>query len=234
VRRLHLSWRQIAGRPMSDRQPSSPAAFLGADHPLVGVVDLRNALRRQSLATAPVVLAGTIGFTIGAQWGLPLLIAAALVQLLLAAAFALLAVLQQALAWDLIVEGRGHLPIPSLARELRRVQRPSQKASLARELEDLVQQAERWPMRRSTLRPIFDPRQIRAEAAELRLIGALLQSGPVGVRGVAHVERLLRLGDSSLYRREPDGLHRELKSICTELTRTDPSSQTRPDQLASR
>jgi hypothetical protein len=217
-----------AGSPahLPDRQPSPrAAAFLGGDHPLVRVVDLRNALRRQSLVSAAAVLIGTIGFASGARWGLPVLIAAAIVQFLISLAFALLALLQQTLVWDLIIEGRGDLPLPSLARELRRLQRPREHARLARDLEQLVQQAERWPMSRPTLRPIFDPRQIRAEAPELRLIGALLHSGSVDVRGVAHVERLLRLGDSPLYRREPDELHRELKSICTELTRTNPSAR---------
>src|SRR5262249_45313280 len=152
-------------------------------------------------------------------WGLPLLSIAAVLELVLSVAYALLAVLQQALAWDLIVEGRGDLPLPALARERLRLQCQRRRVGLARELEELVQVAERWPMTRPTLRPIFDPRQIRAEAPELRLISALLQSGTVDVRGVARVERLLRLGVSSLYRREPDELHGELKRICTELTR---------------
>jgi hypothetical protein len=208
-------------RLFSRRQPSSPAALLGVDHPFVRVVDRREALLRQSLATVPAVLTGTIAFIVGARWGLVLLIAAALVQLLLAAVFAVLALLQQALAWELIIEGRGDLALPSLARELRRLQHPRRRAALARALEDLVRQAERWPMSRPTLRPIFDPGQIRPQAPQLRLIGALLNCEPVDVRGVAHVQRLLRLGDSPLYGREPDELHRELETICTELTRTD-------------
>jgi hypothetical protein len=217
--------RATSPSPSPNRQSSSPAAFVGTDHPFVRVVEVRSALRRQSLATAAVVLIGIVGFASGQRWGPPLLIAAAIVQFLLGAAFTLLALLQQALVWDLIIEGRGDLPLPSLARERRRLQRPSRRAGLARELEDLVRQAERWPRSRPTLRPIFDPRQIRAEAPELRSVGALLHSGPVDLRGVARVERLLRLGDSPLYGRKLDELHRELKSICAELTRTRPSAR---------
>jgi len=210
---------------MPDRQAFSPAGLLGANHPFVRVIDVRGALRRQSLATALAILIGIGGFASDEAWGLPLLSIAAVVQLVLSVAYALLAVLQQALAWDLIVEGSGDLPLPALARERLRLQCRRRRVGLARELEELVQVAERWPMTRPTLRPIFDPRQIRAEAAELRLIGARLHAGSIDVRGVARVERLLRLGDSPLYRLESGELQRELKSISAELTRTDTSAR---------
>jgi len=57
-----------------------------------------------------------------------------------------------------------------------------------------VQTAERWPTLLPTARPVFDPRQIRTAAPELRAIASLLRSSPVDARGVALVERLLTSG----------------------------------------
>jgi hypothetical protein len=225
MKRPHLtSWRPIAGRPAPGGEPSA-SAVLGANHPLVRVVDLRRDLRRQSLVTAAAVLVGTIGLARSASWGLPLLVAAAIVQLVLGAAIGLLALLQQERARDLIIAGRGELPLPALERERRRLQRPRRRAGLAHALEDLVQTAERWPTLLPTARPVFDPRQIRTAAPELRAIAALLRSSPVDARGVALVERLLTSGGSPLYDREPAELRRALERIRAELDRADPAAR---------
>jgi hypothetical protein len=174
-------------------------------------------MRRQSLVTAVAIVTGTVGFAFGTRWGLPVLIAAALIQLVLAAGIALLAQLQRERALDLIIEGRGDLPLPALQRERRRLQRPKRRASLAHALEDFAQTAERWPTLLPSARPVFDPCQIRAASPELRAIAALLRSSAVGVRGLASVERLLTRGDSPLYGRERDELRRALERILAEL-----------------
>jgi hypothetical protein len=154
---------------------------------------------------------------------MPLLIAAGIVQLGLGLGLALLAQLQRERARELIIAGRDALPLRALERERRRLQRPRRRAGLADALEDLVRAAERWPRIISTARPVFDPRQVRAAASELRAIAARLRASTVAVRAVARVERLLTSGNSPLYGREPEALRHELRRINAEFDRADPA-----------
>ena len=226
MRRPHLSLRRpITGQPVPARAPCSAAELLGSNHPLVRGNELRADLWRQSLVTAAAVVFGAIGAASGRGWSLPLLVAAAIVQLGLGVGLALLTQLQRERARELIIAGRGGLPLPALERELRRLQRPRRRAGLADALEDLVRSAERWPRILPTARPVFDPRHVRAAAAELRAIAARLRAGTVAVRAVARVERLLTSGASPLYGREPEALRHELTRIHAELDRRDPAAR---------
>jgi len=226
MRRPHITLlRRIGEHAAPGGEAPSATEILGANHPLVRVVDLRRDMRRQSLATVVAVVIGMVGLAFGTRWGLPLLIAAALIQLVLAAGIALLAQLQHERALDLIIEGLDGLPLPALERERRRLQRPRRRASLAHALEDLVRTAERWPTLLPSARPVFDPRQIRAVSAQLRAIAALLRSSAVDARGLALVERLLTSGASPLYDREPAELRRALERIRAELDRADPAAR---------
>jgi hypothetical protein len=234
MRRPHLILRRpVSGQPVPGPQPRSPAELLGPNHPLVRGHELRGDLWRQSLVTAAAVLLGAIGAASGRVWGLPLFIAAGIVQLGLGVGLALLAGLQRERARELIIAGRGGLPFSTLERELRRLQRPRLRAGLGAALEDLVGAAERWPRIVPTARPVFDPRQVRAEAAELRAIAARLRASTVAVRAVARVERLLTSGASPLYGREPEALRHELMRIRAELDGAD-RGQTMPREPAHR
>jgi hypothetical protein len=103
------------------------------------------------------------------------------------------------------------------------LQSPRRAAALAEALEDLVQEAEHWRPVLPGLRPILDPRQVRAAAAELRAIAARMRVGAPPLSAVARVERLLASGDSALYDREPGALHQELARIQADLERSDPT-----------
>lgn len=234
MRRPHLSLpRPIAGQSVPAGPPCSAAELLGQNHPLVSGARLRSDLLRQSLVTAAAVLLGAIGAASGRGWGLRLLVAAAIVQLGLGIGLALLARLQRERARELIIAGRVGLPLPALERERRRLQRPRRRAGLADALEELVQAAERWPTLVPTARPVFDPRQVRAAAAELGAIAARLRASTVAVGAVARVERLLTSSASPLYGREPEELRHELMRIHTELDRADPAG-TAPQGAARR
>ena len=214
-------------------QPCSAAELLGSNHPLVRGHELRGDLWRQSLVTAAAVVFGAIGAASGRGWGLLLLVAAVIVQLGLGIGLALLVQLQHERARELIIAGRGGLPLPALEREWRRLQRPRRRAGLADALEELVRAAERWPRIIPTARPVFDPCQVRAAAAELRAIAAHLRASTVAVCAVARVERLLTSGASPLYGREPEALRHELMRIHAELDRANPA-QTLPREAAHR
>jgi hypothetical protein len=131
--------------------------------------------------------------------------------------------LQRERARELIIAGRGGLPLPVLERERRRLQRPRRRGDFADALEDLVRAAERWPRIVPTVRPVFDPRQVRAAAPDLCAIAARLRASAVAVRAVARVERLLTSGASPLYGREAEALRHELMRIHVELDRADPA-----------
>jgi len=173
--------------------------------------------------TAAAVLVGAIGAASGRGWGLPLLVAAGIVQLGVGVGLALLAQLQRERARELIIAERDGLPLPALQREVRRLQRPRARAGLADALEDLVRAAERWARIVPTARPVFDPCQVREAAPELRAIAARLRASTVAVRAVARVERLLTSGASPLYGPEPEALRHELMRIHAELDRSDPA-----------
>jgi hypothetical protein len=208
------------------RQPSSsPAELLGPNHPLARGEEFRRDLWRQSLLTAAALLLSAIATASGRSWGLPFLIALAIVQLALVLVLALHALLQRERARELIIDGRISLPLPVLEREQRRLQARRRAADLAVVLEDLVSESERWRPVFPSLRPIVDPRQVRAAAAELHAIAARLLVGDAPVQAVARVERLLASGDSALYDQEPEALRQELRRIQTDLERSHPSER---------
>lgn len=222
MRRPHLTLRrQIGAHRMPAQHPLSPAAFLGTNHPLVRGNELRRDLWRQLVVTAAALLLGAIGTASGQGWGLPLLAAAGVVQVGVGVGLFLLAQLQRERVRELIIAGRGGLPLPALERERRLLQRPRRRAALADALEDLVRAAVRWPRIVPTARPVFDPRVVRAAAAELRALASRLRATTADARAIALVERLLTSGASPLYGREPDELRHELMRIHAELDRAD-------------
>jgi hypothetical protein len=188
----------------------------GQNHPLVRGEQLRADFRRQSLVTALALLLGSLATGFGWTWGLPLLVAAGLVQVWLGVSLAFLDSLQHERALELIGEGES-LPLPGLERGVQRLSRPCHSTGLARALEDLVQIAERWPKLIRTSRPVFDPRTVRAAATELGAIAACLRTGEVSARALARVERLLTSGRSPLYGTDADELKHELHRIRLEL-----------------
>jgi hypothetical protein len=194
MRRPHLSLRRPLARPHLRRQPRSPADLLGPNHPLARGEQFRRDLWRQSLLTAAALSLSAIAAASGWTWGLPFRIAVAIVQLGLAVVLGLHALLQRERARELIIEGRISLPLPVLERERRRLQAARRAAALADALEDLLQEAERWRPVLPGLRPIVDPRQVRAAAAELRAIAARRRPAPERSRPRGAIACLGRLG----------------------------------------
>jgi hypothetical protein len=195
---------------------SRPTEAVARSHPLFCGERLRADFRRQSLVTAVALLLGSAATGFGWTWGLPLLIAAGLVQVGLGVSLALLNSLQHQRALELIIEGRS-LPLPRLEREMQRLKRPRHRIGLASALDDLVQAAERWPKLIRSSRPVFDPRTVRTAAAELRRIAAFLRTNEVSACALARAERLLTSGHSPLYGTDLDDLDHELLCIRQEL-----------------
>lgn len=170
--------------------------------------------------SSAVVVAAAVGSTTAAARALAVLAASALVELVLVLSLLVLRSLSQAEARNLIIEGRGDLPLQLLAREQRRLTSARTQATLARALERFVGAAAAWPRIHPTARPVFDVRQVRTASPQLEALAEMLRSQPRQPRGIARLERLLTDGTSPLYGQEPDELRRELELIRKELERS--------------
>jgi hypothetical protein len=215
MRQLRLPVRRQLAEARSREQ--SAVALLGADDPIVRSLDLRRDLCQQALTTTGAFAWGAVTVIVEVRWGLILLGAAALVELMLLAAIASAGSSLREQARDLIIEGRDDIDLPVFARERQRLVDPRRRARLAKALENLVQTAEHWPAIFPAARPVFDPNAVRAVASELRAIAGLLVASRQDARGVALVERLLTSGASPLYARKPEDLRSTLETILNAL-----------------
>ena len=192
--------------------PPSADALLGADHPLARVLERRRAVLEQSLVVAVVLSASIVALADGLPVPLAFVVAAAIVQSVLVCSVVMLSCSRRAHLLDLIVEGRGHLPLHDLARERRRLLDREHQHRLAGWLDGIRREAEE-PVRAARARPIFSVRVIVATAPDLATLAAQLRSEDANLRGVAAAERLLIDGTSSLYGQDEHLLSDELHRI---------------------
>jgi hypothetical protein len=204
----------------------SPAEILVPGHPLVRALDLSNVLGRQSAVTAVVVVVSVAAVVLGADWAWPLLIAALVVQLVLAALLVSVVMLCRDRARDLLIQGCD-AGLPVLARERLRLLAPRHREALAASLEDVVRCAARGD-RRCSVRPVYEVFLVREVARELLVVAADLRVATVDVCGVARAERLLMSGTSPLYGTRGDELRAELAQIRADLVRSSASSSSVP------
>lgn len=207
--RLPAACQPAAGAGRSGSERAVAQAMLGAGHPLVRLLR-RFETAREQVAWVTALQAGGAIFSLGASpLGLPLIVAAGVVQVALTGRILFLRMLRRELCLQLIVEGRATLPLSCVEVVCRRLRHPRTSEQLAGALEDLVETATR-PRTGAGPRPVVDVGAIRAVANELREVAALLRAGRPGVRGVALVQLLLTSGATPLYRPEVEPLRREL------------------------
>ena len=156
--------------------------------------------------------ASAVAFVDGASAALALVLATAIVESALVCNAAVLSCSNRDGVLELIVQGRGDLPLPAIARERRRLLDRGHQQHLAGWLDGIRDQAEH-PIRAPRARPIFSVRVVAAVAPELVTIAAQLRSGDTGLRGVAATQRLLVDGTSSLYGQDENRLCEELHRI---------------------
>ena len=183
--------------------------LLGVSHPLAVLLHMWETAIEQVLGVAAVQAAGVGLMCGGAPFGLSLALAAAVVQIALGWRLALLGMVRRDLCLELIIEGRGGVPLAAVEHERRRLD-PRRRARLARLIEELVELADRWPTRPAQPRPLFDSRVVRQVAPQLRETACLVRAGDPPAPGVALVERLVTSGTSPLYGSEVEQLRQEL------------------------
>jgi hypothetical protein len=183
-------------------------ASLGAGHPLVGVLGRVEGVFEQMVVVAGVQAAGVLMFS--GRLRLSLLIAAAVVQLALLSVLAALRLRRGELCLELIVAGRGSLPLACIGRVRGRLRDPHTREELAKSLDEVVELAALRRPRPGAPRPLCDVRVIRAVAPELSQIALLLRGAQPSVRGVALVAWLLTSAATPLYGASAEPLRQEL------------------------
>jgi hypothetical protein len=181
-------------------------ASLGAGHPLVGVLGRVEVVFEQMVLVTGVQAAGVLMFS--GRLRLSLLIAAGVVQLALLSVLAALRLRARELCLELIVAGRGSLPLACIGRVRHRLLDPHTREGLAKSVDEVVELAAR--PRPGAPRPLCDVRVIRAVAPELSQVASLLRGGQPSVRGVALVAWLLTSGATPLYGPSAEPLRQEL------------------------
>jgi hypothetical protein len=183
--------------------------LLGASHPLAVLLHRWENAVEQALGVAALQAAGGALMCGGAPFGRSLALVATVVQIALGWRLALLGMARRDLCLELIIEGRGGVPLAAVEHERRRLD-PCRRARLARSIEELVELADRWPTRPAEPRPLFDSRLVRQVAPQLRETACLMRAGDPPAPGVALVERLVTSGTSPLYGSDVEQLRREL------------------------
>ena len=192
-------------------QPSAAQEVLGAEHPLARAEHRVRWLGRQAATLAALLPIGALALLAGAP-GRAALLAAGLVEAgLLVALSAAVGVMRER-ALDLIVEGRGLLPLASVRRRRARLVRPRHVRRLAEAIEALRREA-RCPYRgHPKARPLYLPAIIREVDAELAATARLLRARPDDTT-IGRIERLMGAASSPLYGDEPRRLREELARI---------------------
>jgi len=204
----------------------TPAAstLLGREHPLTRVQQ-RITVRLEQAAVVGAVLAATVAaLTAGATEALAAILACAVAEVALAVSLATLTSDRRACAIDLLIAGRGGLPVPVVQRERARLLAPAHRHERARSLRELADEAQRNLPRPLSGSPLYTRRVLVAVAPELHAIARRLDGNPVALAGVALTERLLTAHDSPLYGADAVRLRQELRRIAFALELRDEAS----------
>jgi hypothetical protein len=187
---------------------------LGGDHPLSRMAVLVRVLAWQMAAASGAVAVAVLGVAGRRAWGIRLLPAALVVELVLLMACALTRQLQREHVLRLIVGGRARLPVEEISREAQRQVTPRHRAQLAERLERALEEAVRSHRLPVASRPPPGIRLLCAFADEVRAIVGQLRGGQSALPGVALLELFLTGSyGSGLYAGDNDLLREHLWRI---------------------
>jgi hypothetical protein len=203
-----------ARRGLEPFRASRTPLVLGRDHPLSRMAALGWVLAWQIATVSGVVAVGVLGVAERRAWGIRLLCAAMVVELVLLVLFALARQLQREHVLRLIVSGRARLPVEEISREAQRLVTPGYRAQLAERLERALDEAVRWHQLPVASRPPPGIRLLCAFAPEVRAIVEQLRGGQSALPGVALLALFLTGGyGSGLYVGDNDLLREHLWRI---------------------
>lgn len=203
-----------AWRGLDPLRASRAPLVLGGDHPLSQMTAAVHVVAWLVAATSGAVAAGAVGVAERRAWGIRLLCAALVTELILLMLFALTRQLQRGHVLRLIASGRAQLPIEEIARETQRLVTPGHRGQLAERLERALDEAVRWHQLPAASRPPPGIGRLCAFAPEVRAIAGQLRSGQPALPGVALLELFLAGGyGSPVYAGDQDVLREQLWQI---------------------
>lgn len=214
--RLHTrtSVARAARRGLEPLRASRAPLVLGGDHPLSRMAALVRVLAWQMATVSGVVAVGVLGVAGCRAWGIGLLSAALVAELVLLVLCALARQLEREHVLRLIAGGRARLPVAEIAREAQRLVTPRHRAQLAERLERALDEAVCWHRLPVASRPPPGVRRLCAFAPEVRAIVGQLRGGQPALPGVALLELFLTGGyGSALYAGDNDLLREHLWRI---------------------
>lgn len=91
----------------------------------------------------------------------------------------------------LIANGRQHLPLDDVAREVRRISAKQHREALATQLEEALERAFNWERTHAAYRPPLGIRALRQFVPEIRSIASSVRDADAGLPGIALLERML-------------------------------------------
>jgi hypothetical protein len=201
------------------RRDATVHDLLGGEHPLARAEARTHTLIVQSAGVS------TLAAFIGLAWLLQpdgryavALVAAAVVQAVLALALALATQAKRDAVLRLVAEGRGDLPLATVARLRRRLVRPKGRERLARSL-DALRREVALPLRGRL--PLYSRGVVQSADRELERVARLLRAPVVSPDGVAMALLLLFSDSSALYGDDAERLRRDLGRLTFMLGSAD-------------
>jgi hypothetical protein len=200
----------------ADREPvraPTCCALLGPQHPLSRAVETLHRITDQALAVTAVLVGSLVGLAGGTGWALWMAVAAVVVLAVLALRAAMVEQQERLAALALIAAGHDTLPVEAVQRQRRKLVAERRRSALAGTVADLLKEAShpRPPVR--GVRPLYDPRVVRAVSTELEHLIDQLEDDRAPAATLARTQLLIIDGTSALYGHEPEPLRDELRRI---------------------
>ena len=211
--------------PLITRSPdeiSLAESLLGRDDPLVWALDRQAIALKQLYAVTALLTMSVVDVAASGRGALPVVVASALATMGFGWRAALRLLDRRDCVWDLIIAGRGDVPLAIVQRELRRLLDPRRRESLARSYESIGDEpgaSGRVPCRACVIVTLYVVAKVRPELA---LVATLLRDDAPSVRGVAAARQLMSTGTTSLFGRDELILRQDLNRIAF-LLRGGPS-----------
>jgi hypothetical protein len=198
--------------PYSSDELSLAVAVLGRESPLVVLLDRQAVAIAQLSAVVALFGLSVVGVAAGVRGALAFALGSAVVAIGLGCRVALGVRDRRECVWDVIISGRGDVPLDVVRRERARLQDRTRRETLARwyrSIGDEPDASGRVPCRACV---IVVPSLVARVRPELALVAALLCDDAPSVRGVAAARRLMCAG-TSLFGRDPEILRQDLRRI---------------------
>jgi len=187
--------------------------ILGRDDPLVAALDGQVGALAQLYAAIALLSTSIAGVIVIGRGALPVVVASALVTICFACRAALRRLDRQERVWDLIISGRGDVPVAVVRRERIRLLDPDRREKLARSYESIGDEPSASGRVECRACVIVSMHVVAKVRPELALVAALLRDDAASLRGIAAAQRLICTGSSSLFGCDHWMLRQDLRRI---------------------